>query len=62
MRRVDLSEPGRTMRAGGEPSVTTAELERAYRADSRFVLSLAPWMFIVGMGIEAASHWRTGPA
>ena len=50
------------MRAGGEPSVTTAELERAYRADSRFVLSLAPWMFIVGMGIEAASHWRTGPA
>lgn len=38
------------------------ELERAYRADGTFILSLAPWMFIVGMSIELVVHWRVGPA
>ncbi|MEZ5658405.1 MAG: sensor histidine kinase [Burkholderiaceae bacterium] len=42
--------------------VDPGELEQAYRADSAFVLTLAPWVFVIGMTVEALSHWQVGPA
>ncbi|MEZ5652644.1 MAG: HAMP domain-containing sensor histidine kinase [Burkholderiaceae bacterium] len=36
-------------------------LERAYRDDAAFVVSIAPWMFAIGMATEAALHWGKGP-